>query len=71
MDKKEYQEYISRWKLVGEVEAREIKTASFELLFQQTLSIWDIGRSLGFSTHDTPSNPLWPKLQLKWKELHA
>ena len=71
MDKKEYQEYISRWKLVVEVEAQEIKNASFELLLQQTFSIWDIGRSLGLSGYDTPSNPLWPKLQRKWKELHA
>jgi hypothetical protein len=70
MDKIDFQEYLDRWKLVAEVEAREIKTASFELLLQQTFSIWDIGRSLGFSGYDTASNPLWPRLQLKWKELH-
>ena len=69
-EKKAYQEYLNRWKLVAEIEAQEIKDMSFELLLQQTLSIWDIGRSLGFSGHDTPSNPLWHKLQLKWKELH-
>jgi hypothetical protein len=71
MDKKDYQEYVNRWKLVGEVEAREIKNAPFELLLQQTFSIWDIGRSLGFSGYDMPSNSLWPKLQRKWKEKHG
>lgn len=68
--KKDYHEYLNRWKLVSEVEENEIRWASFELLLQQTCSIWDIGKSLGFSTNDTP-NLLWIQLQRKWEEKHA
>jgi hypothetical protein len=71
MDTKDYQQYLNRWKLVAEVEEQEIRNASFELLFKQTLSIWEIGRSLGFPDQDKPSNPLWIQLQRKWKEQHA
>ena len=68
MDKLDYQQYLNRWRLVAEIEEREIVRASFELLFKQTLSIWDIGKSLGFSAHDRPSNPLWNQLQRKFKD---
>lgn len=71
MDKQECQEYINRWKLVAEAEEQEIRNASFKLLLQQTFSIWDIGRSLGFADQDEPHSPLWVELQSKWKEHHA
>jgi hypothetical protein len=71
MDTKDCQEYLNRWKLVAEVEGQEIRDASFKLLLQQTFSIWDIGRSLGFSDRDELPNPLWIQLQRKWKEHHA
>ena len=68
MDKIDFQEYLNRWKLVDEIEAWEIRNASFELMVKQTFSIWDIGRSLGFSTRTELPGPLWPKLQRKWME---
>ena len=71
MNKKELQEYLDRWKLVSEAEDYEIMSSSFELMLKQTLSIWDIGRSLGISKRDKPANPMWIKLQLKWKENRA
>ena len=71
MDKKECQEYLNRWKLMADIEAQEIRNASFKLLFQQTLSVWDIGKSLGFLDRDDPPNPLWVRLQRKWKEQHV
>lgn len=66
--KKAYQEYLDRWKLVAEVEKGEIRKAPFELLLQQTFSIWDLAKSFGFSAHDTPPNPLWNQLQRKFKD---
>jgi len=71
MDKEDCQKYLNRWKLVAEVEEQAIRNASFKLLLQQTVSIWDIGRSLGFTDQDEPHSPLWVKLQRKWKEHHA
>lgn len=68
MDKKDLQDYLNRWKLVVDAEDHELKNASFELMLKQTLSIWDIGRSLGFLSKSKLPNPLWLKLQIKWKE---
>jgi hypothetical protein len=71
MDKEDCQEYLNRWKLVAEVEEQEIRNASFKLLLQQSFSVWDIGKSLGFLDRDDPPNPLWVRLQRKWKEQHG
>jgi len=71
MNKKDCQKYLNRWKLVAEIEQQEIRSAPFELLLQQTLSIWDMGRSLGFLDRDEPLNLLWIQLQRKWKEQHG
>lgn len=71
MDKKDLQEYLSRWELVSDYEAQEIRSTSFELMLKQTFSIWDIGRSLRFSDRDELPNPLWGQLQVKWKETLA
>ena len=71
MDKKDYRAYLNRWKLVTEIEEDEIRNSSFEFLLQQTLSIWDIGKSLGFYDQDDLPNPSWAELQRKWKEQHA
>jgi len=68
MNKKDYQEYINRWKLVADVEAKEIRNASFELMMKQTFAIWDIGRSMQFFNQDELPVSLWPQLQIKWKE---
>jgi hypothetical protein len=70
-NKKKYQDYINRWQLVKEVEDREIQEAPFDLLFKQTLSIWDLGRSLDFFSYkDTPES-IWPYLQQKWIKANA
>jgi len=71
MNKKAYKDYLDRWKLVTEIEEREIQTASFELLLRKTISIWDIGRSLGFSTQANPFDSTWSRLQKAWREHHA
>jgi len=71
MDTNDCQEYLNRWKLVAAVEQQEIRKASFKLMLRQTFSIWDIGRSLGFSDRDEQPNPLWIQLQCKWKKHHA
>jgi hypothetical protein len=71
MIKKDIQTYMDRWKLVYKVEEQEMRDASFELLLQQTFTIWDIGKSLRFLNYDKPINPLWMQLQCKWKEQHV
>jgi hypothetical protein len=68
MDKKDLQQYMDRWKLVADVESKEIRNASFELMMKQTFAIWDIGRLMSFSAQDKQPNPLWFRLQIKWKE---
>ena len=71
MEKTDLQKYINRWELVREVEEQEIKSAPFDLLLQQTLSIWNIGRSLAFFDHnDQPIYP-WSILQTNWMQKHA
>ncbi|MGD9159762.1 MAG: hypothetical protein PVG39_15210 [Desulfobacteraceae bacterium] len=47
--KKDYINYMDRWRLVKDVEEKEMREASFELLFKQTLAIWDIGKALNFT----------------------
>lgn len=71
MDKKDYREYIDRWRLVADVEAKEIRNASFELMMKQTFAIWDIGRSMQFFSQDELPDRLWPLLQIKWKKRFA
>ncbi len=67
MNKKDCQAYLDRWKLVEEIERRELKTASPELLVRQTMAIWDMGRALGFSEQTQPEKNSWADLQNKWK----
>ncbi len=69
--KKTYQEYLSKWQKVKEIEEKELRDASFELLFRQTLSIWDIGRTLDFFTSYPPSEHVWSVFQKKWIDAHA
>lgn len=64
--KKEYRNYLDRWRLVKEVEEKEMREASFELLFKQTLAIWDIGKALNCSDSGEPHNIMWAELQKKW-----
>jgi len=52
---------------VEEIEKRELKSASPELLVRQTLAIWDMGRALGFSEQIQLEKNLWTDLQNKWK----
>jgi hypothetical protein len=68
MDKKDLHQYMDRWNLVADVESKEIRNASFELMMKQTLAIWGIGRLMPFSAQDEQPNPLWFQLQIKWKE---
>jgi hypothetical protein len=65
-NRKKYQDYINRWLLVKEVEDREIQDAPFDLLFKQTLSIWDIGRSLDLFGYKETSESDWAYLQKTW-----
>jgi abortive infection bacteriophage resistance protein len=71
MNKKAYKDYLNRWKLVAEIEKREIKTTTFELLLRQTISIWDISKSLQFSDKSNSFDSLWVHLQKKWIDRHA
>lgn len=64
--KKDYINYLDRWRLVKDVEEKEMREASFELLFKQTLAIWDIGRALNFADSREPDNYMWADLQKKW-----
>jgi len=64
--KKEYRNYLDRWRLVKEVEEKEMRDASFELLFKQTLAIWDIGKALNYSDSGELHHSMWAELQNKW-----
>lgn len=68
MDKEDLRQYMDRWKLVADVESKEIRNASFELMMRQTFAIWDIGRLMQFSAQNEQPNPLWFQLQIKWKD---
>jgi hypothetical protein len=70
-NKNDCQDYLNRWQLVKEIEEREMREATFELLFKQTLSIWDIGKSLHFFHQARPSDYIWADLQKKWIKSHA
>ncbi len=66
MLKEQIQIYRNRWKLVAEAEEREIKEAPFELLLQQTISIWEIASTLNFLEQKQVPDMLWTYLQKKW-----
>ena len=70
MNRKEAQVFANRWRLVKQMEEDELRSASLELMIQQTLSIWEIARTLGFQ--DAPEAPdlAWQNLQRKWMEVH-
>lgn len=63
MKKEDYQLYLDRWKLVEKVEAKELKDAPFELMLKQTISIWDMSRTLQFTSYHQQDNNLWSQLQ--------
>ena len=63
--------YKNQWKLVAEVENREIREAPPELLLKQTFSIWEIARSLDFFKKEEMPNKLWSQLQTAWMAHHA
>jgi hypothetical protein len=71
MIKEDCQAYLDRWKLTQEVEEQELREAPFELLLQQTISIWEMGRTLGFPVESYQSNDLWSILQKKRKNHHV
>jgi hypothetical protein len=68
VNKKELKAYLDRWDLVREIEARELREASPELLVRQMLSIWQFNWSLGFSDPNTLPDNSWSNLQKKWME---
>ena len=69
--KKEYLNYLKRWEIVNKFEEQEVRDASSDLLFKQTLSMWDIGSSLDFSEDVTPFNSEWSTLQKAWIRSNA
>ena len=69
--KKLYKDYLNRWQLVKEREDQEMREATFDLLFKQTLSVWDIGRSLSLYDESQASEYVWSDLQKKWIKVHA
>ena len=71
MNKQDVQTFTNRWQLVKQREDEELKKASPELMIQQTLSIWEIARTLGF--HNSPETPdfSWQTLQHKWMEING
>lgn len=60
---REYQDYLYRWKLVKEKEDQEVREAPFELLFKQTLSVWDISNSLHLLQESEVPGSRWSDLQ--------
>jgi hypothetical protein len=71
MKKDDLNAYLNRWALVRRVEDEELKNASVELMVCQTLSIWDIARTLGLTEPSAPEDRSWQLLQQKWLEIHA
>ena len=69
--KRHYQDYLNKWQLVKEKEDQEMREAPFDLLFKQTLSIWDMSRALSLFYESQPSEYLWSDLQKKWIKSHA
>ena len=69
--KKIYQEYVNRWEMVKEKEEQEVREAPFDLLFKQTLSVWEISKSLHLSKETEISESGWSDLQKKWIKSHA
>ena len=69
--KKIYLDYLNRWQLVKEKEDQEMRDAPFDLLFKQTLSIWDISNSLHLSKEAERSESIWSDLQNKWIKSNA
>ncbi len=63
---KDYKNYLDRWRLVKDVEEKEMREASFELLFKQTLAIWNIGKALNYSDSGESHHNMWAELQKKW-----
>jgi hypothetical protein len=43
-----------------------MREAPFELLFKQTIAIWDTGKALKFSDSGELHNNMWAELQKKW-----
>ncbi len=70
MIKKDYQDYLNRWKMVEEFERQELKHAPFDRLVSQTISIWEISNTLGFNENDVSENRLWKTLQEIWISRH-
>lgn len=68
--KKDFQDYLDRWQLVREMEDKEIREAQFDLMFKQTIAIWDIGRTLNFFNETETSEFTWSELQKKWINSH-
>jgi hypothetical protein len=69
--KKIYRDYINRWQLVKTVEEEELRNSSFDLLFTQTLSIWDISNSLNFNNNTNTNDSTWSTLQKTWIRANA
>ena len=69
--KRHYQDYLNKWQLVKEKEDQEMREAPFDLLFKQTLSIWDMSRALSLFYESQQSEYLWSDLQKKWIKSHV
>lgn len=71
MNREDLQQYVDRWRLIQQVEEEELKNASPELMIRQTLSIWEIARTLGFRQPSEPPDRTWQELQRKWLEKYG
>ncbi len=69
--KRHYQDYLNRWQVVKEKEDQEVREASFDLLFKQTLSVWDISNSLDLPKEIEVPVFKWSDLQKKWIKSHV
>ena len=64
--KKRDKDYLNRWQLFKKIEEEEINNSFFDLLFKQTLYIWDIGNSLIYFHNTQSTDSTWADLQETW-----
>lgn len=68
MNKDELDAYLKRWTLIRRIEDEELRNAPVELMIQQTLSIWEIAQTLGFTEPSATEDRNWQILQKRWLE---
>lgn len=71
MNRQDLQTYSARWRLVKQLEDEELEKAPLELMIQQTLSVWEMARALGFQNSPETPDLTWQTLQRKWLEANG